>query len=187
LPYARQAAKLARPPPEFRNNAHLLLRRPKTIEGINGNTSTSASTLAGHDSIAPSPETSPHEHDFEEERGEPVSGFLAFKALGIATAVVFGSAGLGALLVAKLLGVNDVRPSFSTLESGLTIQMEGFASKMREGLDTTMPGLTSGMKKHGIEHDELADLLDDMAREPEELEALEMQRTSRGAAGRTPS
>jgi hypothetical protein len=44
----------------------------------------------------------------QEERGEPVSGFMAFQALGIATAVVFGSAGLGAWVVAKLLGVNDV-------------------------------------------------------------------------------
>ena len=45
----------------------------------------------------------------EEERGEPMSGFMAFKALGIATAVVFGSAGLGAFVVAKLLGVDSVR------------------------------------------------------------------------------
>lgn len=67
------------------------------------------------------------------------------------------------------------------------IQMEGFASKMREGLDTTMPGLTGGMKKHGIEHDELADLLDDMAREPEELEELQLQRTLRAGAAETPS
>jgi hypothetical protein len=47
--------------------------------------------------------------EVEEERGEPMSGFMAFKALGIATAVVFGSAGLGAFVVAKLLGVNSVR------------------------------------------------------------------------------
>lgn len=59
--------------------------------------------------MAPASEANPEEHDCEEEGGEPVSGFLAFKALGIATAVVFGSAGLGALAVAKLLGVNDVR------------------------------------------------------------------------------
>jgi hypothetical protein len=54
--------------------------------------------------------------------------------------------------------------------------MEGFASKMREGLDMKMPGLTGGMRKYGKEHDELADLLDDMAMEPEELE---LQRTLR--------
>jgi hypothetical protein len=48
--------------------------------------------------------------EMEEERGEPMSGFMAFKALGIATAVVFGSAGLGAFVVAKLLGVDSVRP-----------------------------------------------------------------------------
>jgi len=46
--------------------------------------------------------------EVEEERGEPMSGFMAFKALGIATAVVFGSAGLGAFVVAKLLGVDSV-------------------------------------------------------------------------------
>ena len=115
LPYARQAAKLARPPPEFRNNAHLLLKRPRprTIEGVDGTgripSPSASASLAGSESAAPASESKPEEHDFEEERGEPVSGFLAFKALGIATAVVFGSAGLGALAVAKLLGVNDVR------------------------------------------------------------------------------
>ena len=50
-------------------------------------------------------ETTP---EMEEDRGEPMSGFMAFKALGIATAVVFGSAGLGAFVVAKLLGVDSV-------------------------------------------------------------------------------
>jgi hypothetical protein len=44
----------------------------------------------------------------ELEKEEPMSGFMAFQALGIATAVVFGSAGLGAWAVAKLLGVDDV-------------------------------------------------------------------------------
>jgi hypothetical protein len=56
--------------------------------------------------------------------------------------------------------------------------MDGFAAKMREGLDQTMPGLTGGMRKHGCEPDELGDFLDDMAKEPEELEA-ELQRTIR--------
>lgn len=50
-----------------------------------------------------------------------------------------------------------------------------------------MPGLTGGIKKHRIEHDELADLLDDMAREPEELEELELQRTLRAGAAEKPS
>jgi len=54
--------------------------------------------------------------------------------------------------------------------------MEGFASKMREGVDNKMPGLTGGIRKYGEEHDELAELLDDMAMEPEELE---LQRTIR--------
>jgi hypothetical protein len=55
--------------------------------------------------------------EMEEERGEPMSGFMAFKALGIATAVVFGSAGLGAFVVAKLLGVDSVRPFRSSYAS----------------------------------------------------------------------
>lgn len=38
-----------------------------------------------------------------------MGGLMAFKAFGIATAVVLGSAGLGAWGVAKFLGVNDVR------------------------------------------------------------------------------
>lgn len=121
MPYARQAAKLARPPPEFRNNAHLLLKRPRprTVEGVDGTgripSPLASASLAGSESMTAAPEANPEEHDFEEERGEPVSGFLAFKALGIATAVVFGSAGLGALAVAKLLGVNDVSHSPCTM------------------------------------------------------------------------
>jgi hypothetical protein len=39
---------------------------------------------------------------------EQVSPWLGAQALGIATAVVFGSAGLGSWVVAKLLGVKDV-------------------------------------------------------------------------------
>jgi hypothetical protein len=54
--------------------------------------------------------------EMDEERGEPMSGFMAFKALGIATAVVFGSAGLGAFVVAKLLGVDSVCPCSSILD-----------------------------------------------------------------------
>ena len=149
LPYARQAAKLARPPPEFRNNAHLLLKRPRprTLEGVYGTgripsplTSASAS-LAGPESMTPASEANPEEH-FEEERGEPVSAFLAFKALGIATAVVFGSAGLGALAVAKLLGVNDVRHSPCTMtilandtDGGICIENEGRSGYYHAGLD----------------------------------------------------
>jgi hypothetical protein len=63
--------------------------------------------------------------------------------------------------------------------------MEGFAAKMREGLDQSMPGLTGGMRKHGSEPDELGDFLDDMAREPEELE--EMARTIRNTTPSRPS
>ena len=63
--------------------------------------------------------------EMEEERGEPMSGFMAFKALGIATAVVFGSAGLGAFVVAKLLGVDSVCPSPSTCIVSSNIELTG--------------------------------------------------------------
>ncbi|WRT70439.1 uncharacterized protein IL334_007437 [Kwoniella shivajii] len=65
---------------------------------------------------------------------EPVSGFLGFQALGIATALVFGSAGLGALIVAKLLGVQD---------------MAEFSSKMRETLNLSMPNLVQNVNQPG--------------------------------------
>lgn len=38
-----------------------------------------------------------------------------------------------------------------------------------------MPGLTTGMRKYGSEPDELGDFLDEMGREPGELE-LELER-----------
>ena len=63
--------------------------------------------------------------EMEEEMGEPMSGFMAFEALGIATAVVFGSAGLGAFVVAKLLGVDSVRPFPSTCIVSSDIELTG--------------------------------------------------------------
>jgi hypothetical protein len=75
------------------------------MSATNNHASAPSSNL-GHEqarAVVPEPQAE------EEGREEPVSGFLAFQALGVATAVVFGSAGLGAWVVAKLLGVNDVR------------------------------------------------------------------------------
>ncbi|WVW85924.1 hypothetical protein I302_107962 [Kwoniella bestiolae CBS 10118] len=65
---------------------------------------------------------------------EPVSGFLGFQALGIATALVFGSAGLGAFIVAKIMGVKD---------------MTEFSSKMRETLNLSMPTLVESVNQPG--------------------------------------
>ena len=48
--------------------------------------------------------------------------------------------------------------------------MNEFTSKMRETLIIKMPGLTSSVASPPGEMDHLADLLDDMAKEPEELE-----------------
>ncbi|WWD19446.1 hypothetical protein CI109_103906 [Kwoniella shandongensis] len=64
----------------------------------------------------------------------PTSALLGFKALGIATAMVFGSAGLGALIVAKVMGVED---------------MSEFTSRMRENLQSSMPSLISSVHKPG--------------------------------------
>lgn len=76
-----------------------------------------------------------------EGEGEQVSPWLGAQALGIATAVVFGSAGLGAWIVAKLLGVKDVSQVMTLL-----IQMNEFSSKMREQLEVRMPGLSGALR-----------------------------------------
>ncbi|KAK6909663.1 hypothetical protein I203_103684 [Kwoniella mangroviensis CBS 8507] len=65
---------------------------------------------------------------------EPVSGLLGFQALGIATAFVFGSAGLGAFIVAKLMGVKN---------------MTEFSTKMRETLNLSMPTLVESVNQPG--------------------------------------
>jgi hypothetical protein len=44
----------------------------------------------------------------EDGEAQPVGGLMGLQALGIATALVFGSAGLGAWVVSKLLGVKNV-------------------------------------------------------------------------------
>ncbi|WWC71797.1 uncharacterized protein I206_105756 [Kwoniella pini CBS 10737] len=72
--------------------------------------------------------------DGEAGSHEPVSGLLGFQALTIATALVFGSAGLGAFVVAKLMGVKD---------------MTEFSSKMRESLNLSMPSLISSVNQPG--------------------------------------
>lgn len=48
--------------------------------------------------------------------------------------------------------------------------MEEFSLKMREKMEIGMPGLTTGMRKYGSEPDELGDFLDEMGKEPGELE-----------------
>ncbi|OCF32234.1 hypothetical protein I316_06148 [Kwoniella heveanensis BCC8398] len=65
---------------------------------------------------------------------DPAAGLLGFKALAVATALVWGSAGLGALVVAKLMGVDN---------------MSDFASKMRENLGLSMPGLKERVNQPG--------------------------------------
>ncbi|WVR00375.1 hypothetical protein IAU59_007518 [Kwoniella sp. CBS 9459] len=65
---------------------------------------------------------------------DPAAGLLGFKALAVATALVWGSAGLGALVVAKLMGVDN---------------MSDFASKMRENLGLSLPGLKERVNQPG--------------------------------------
>jgi hypothetical protein len=44
----------------------------------------------------------------QEGEEQPIGGLMGIQALGIATAVVFGTAGLGAWVVGKMMGVGDV-------------------------------------------------------------------------------
>ncbi|KAK8853039.1 hypothetical protein IAR55_003740 [Kwoniella newhampshirensis] len=81
--------------------------------------------------VTPSSESDGEDHG-------PTSALLGFKALGIATALVFGSAGLGALIVAKMMGVGD---------------MSEFTSRMRENLQSSMPSLISSVNKPGRSSD----------------------------------
>lgn len=109
LPYARQAARMNRTPTEFRSNRHLLTARPsptRVASDVNRIPSEGADSTSETSSEANQP------------RGEPMGGLMAFQAFGIATAIVFGSAGLGAWGIAKLLGVNDVSKGVGA--SGLT-------------------------------------------------------------------
>ncbi|WWC91506.1 uncharacterized protein L201_006452 [Kwoniella dendrophila CBS 6074] len=70
----------------------------------------------------------------EEGGSGPASGLLGFYALGIATALVWGTAGLGALITAKIMGVKD---------------MEEFSTKMRETLNLSMPTLIQSVNQPG--------------------------------------
>ncbi|WVF73207.1 hypothetical protein IAT40_008026 [Kwoniella sp. CBS 6097] len=65
---------------------------------------------------------------------DPAGGLLGFKALAVATALVWGSAGLGALVVAKIMGVDN---------------MSDFATRMRENLGLSMPGLKEKVNRPG--------------------------------------
>ncbi|ORY28151.1 hypothetical protein BCR39DRAFT_588842 [Naematelia encephala] len=72
-----------------------------------------------------------------EEDSKAVSALMGIQALGIATALVFGSTGLGVFIVAKLLGVDD---------------MTEFRIRMRETLQSSMPGLVSSIHEdHSVD------------------------------------
>lgn len=92
-------------PPEFRSNRHLLLKRPRPDSST---AQTSGAATAPLDGKSAEMNRVDHIGSESEVGGEPMGGLMAFKAFGIATAVVLGSAGLGAFGIAKFLGVNDV-------------------------------------------------------------------------------
>lgn len=108
LPYVRQAARMTAAP-QFLSNRHLL-RKDASSLGPSQRETTDHATLRAKGfndreerSLYGSLEG---EHD-------PVSPWLGAQALAVATAVVFGSAGLGAWAVAKMLGVKNVGSDMS--------------------------------------------------------------------------
>ncbi|WVR07862.1 hypothetical protein IAU60_004905 [Kwoniella sp. DSM 27419] len=70
----------------------------------------------------------------EGETQEPVSGLLGIKALAIATALVWGSAGLGALVVSQVLGVKSMRESLHSAMPGL-VQQVNVPGRSVDGFD----------------------------------------------------
>lgn len=102
-------------PTEFRSNRHLVTKRARTADPLRP-VSTSPTLehpdRTGHARIEDEPQ--------DRTQGEPMGGLMAFQAFGIATALVLGSAGLGAWGVAKFLGVNDVRLSISLISRQMT-------------------------------------------------------------------
>lgn len=113
-----------------------------------------------------------------DEHGEPIepaSPWLGFQALGIATALVGLSAGLGIFGAAKFLGVSSVSATLSLSQvlggsSGMELererergggkcrgtrradtQMEEFAHKMRGGLEGTYPEFIAQVRREGDE------------------------------------
>jgi len=97
-----------------------------------------------------------------DEGGAPVqhvSPWLGFQALGIATAIVLGSAGLGVWGAAKYLGVSSVSQMHTYYAD--KVQMEEFAQKMRGSLESTAPELVENVRRESDEPaPDAPDLLD---------------------------
>lgn len=131
VPYVRQAAKI-QAPPQFLSHTNkarpprLPSRLPASTAAVESSGSTSTSTEAPAEPAAVEEDPAlvqarlfndreeallygPTATDEHGEPVEPVSPWLGFQALGIATALVGLSAGLGIFGAAKYLGVNSVR------------------------------------------------------------------------------
>jgi hypothetical protein len=118
LPFVRQAVRLNASSTQFLSNRNLL--REPTVPPISSriprpDTSLPEVKVEAED---PAVRSSRGFNDREEkelygaplQEGEeqPIGGLMGIQALGIATAVVFGTAGLGAWVVGKMMGVGDV-------------------------------------------------------------------------------
>lgn len=119
LPFVRQAARLNASSTQFLSNRHLL--REPTAPPISSRIPRPDPSLSEvkAETEDPAVRSSRGFNDREEkelygaplQEGEeqPIGGLMGLQALGIATAVVFGTAGLGAWAVGKMMGVRDVR------------------------------------------------------------------------------
>ncbi|GMK59456.1 hypothetical protein CspeluHIS016_0800620 [Cutaneotrichosporon spelunceum] len=144
IPYARQAAKMQ----AAETAEHALKQAAKSVEGPEAPLTfreklaalKNATATAGQGEVDRGVELGEQDRDQDQdqdqEQGEPVSAWLGFQALGIATAIVGVSAGLGVWGAAKWLGVNS---------------MEEFAAKMRGSLEETYPELIQQVRREGDE------------------------------------
>lgn len=128
LPFVRQAARM-NSAPTFLSNRNMLRTPPSpsaplagpaeiTHKAATGTTGPTGPTVDTVDSIETVSHADKAFNDTEEislygalegNHHDPVSPWLGAQALGVATLLVFGSAGLGAWGVAKALGVESVR------------------------------------------------------------------------------
>ncbi|KAK4683827.1 hypothetical protein P7C73_g6391, partial [Tremellales sp. Uapishka_1] len=131
IPFIRQAAKLSNPT-QFLSHAHTYkaaapraLARSPELEDLHVRWSRfnerEERLLYG----------SPSDEGTRKE--ESLSALTGFKALGIATALVLGSAGLGIFGIWRVMGMRE------------------FTDRMKGVLETSMPGLIDGVNKPDVE------------------------------------
>ncbi|TXT04377.1 hypothetical protein VHUM_04144 [Vanrija humicola] len=139
IPFVRQAAKLQAEQVAQAAKASAARAALPAAEAATAATPQNSSALGIREALAAAREHKAKEQD--EEWGkpvEPVSPWIGLQALGAATALVFGTAGLGAWGAAKYLGVES---------------MEEFTAKMRQGVETTYPDFVSSVRRVDPEAD----------------------------------